>query len=66
MHVGLRHLGEDIMKVKKVVKTKKKLPVYDLEVPKYHNFSINGGIIVHNSIDAVRYSLNKYWARKGN
>ena len=54
------------MKVKKVVKTKKKLPVYDLEVPKYHNFSINGGIIVHNSIDAVRYSLNKYWARKGN
>ena len=54
------------MKVKKVTKTSKQLPVYDLTVPKYHNFSINGGIIVHNSIDCVRYALDKYASRKGN
>lgn len=57
-------LGE--MKVKSVKKTNKKQAVYDLEVPIYHNFSINSGIIVHNSIDATRYALQKYWARKGN
>jgi hypothetical protein len=31
--------------------------VYNLEVERYHNFSINGGLIVHNSIDACRYAL---------
>lgn len=54
------------MKVKKVRKTQKKVPVYDLEVPRTHNFSVQGGVVVHNSIDAVRYALNKYWSRKGN
>lgn len=53
------------MKVKSVKKTTKKKPVYDLEVPKHHNFSINGGIIVHNSIDATRYAMEKYAGRKG-
>lgn len=38
------------------------VPVYDLEVPKYHNFIINKGTVVHN----CRYALNRYWARKGN
>lgn len=45
------------MRVKSVKKTNKSLAVYDLEVPKYHNFSINGGIIVHNCIDAIRYGI---------
>jgi len=53
------------MKVKRVTKTDKRQPVYDLEVPKTHNFSINRGIIVHNSIDATRYALEKYCNRKG-
>ena len=30
-------------------------PVYNLEVPKTHNFSINGGLIVHNCMDECRY-----------
>lgn len=34
--------------------------VYDLEVPKYHNFAVNDGIIVHNCIDATRYALETY------
>ena len=54
------------MKVKSVKKTSKKLPVYDIEVPKYHNFSINKGIIVHNSIDATRYATESFWKRRGN
>ena len=54
------------MKVKSVKKTNKDLSVYDIEVPKYHNFVIGKGAVVHNSIDAVRYALNKWWARKGN
>ena len=54
------------MKIKSIKKLDKREDVYDLEVPKYHNFAVNGGIIVHNSIDAVRYSLEKYYTRKGN
>lgn len=38
------------------------VPVYDLEVPKYHNFIVNKGMVIHN----CRYALNRYWARKGN
>lgn len=30
-------------------------PVYNMEVDRYHNFSINGGVIVHNCMDAMRY-----------
>lgn len=54
------------MKIKKVIKTEKQLPVYDLEVPKYHNFILGNKIVVHNSIDAVRYAMQKYANRKGN
>ena len=62
----LRNIDKGLkMKVKRVTKTNKKVPVYDLEVPKTHNFSIQNGLIVHNSIDGVRYALSKYWSRKG-
>lgn len=55
------------MKIKSVKKTNKKLPVYDLEVPTHHNFILaKSGIVVHNSIDATRYALEKYWQRRGN
>lgn len=30
-------------------------PVYNLEVEDNHNFAVNGGLIVHNCQDAVRY-----------
>lgn len=30
-------------------------PVYNMEVDEYQNFSVNGGIIVHNCMDATRY-----------
>lgn len=34
-----------------------KQDVYNMEVRGHHNFSVNGGLIVHNSIDAVRYAM---------
>lgn len=54
------------MRVARVRKLNKKKDVYDLEVPKYHNFAINGGIIVHNCIDCTRYALERVWKRRGN
>ena len=30
-------------------------PVYNMEVMRHHNFSIFGGLIVHNCVDAMRY-----------
>ena len=53
------------MKIKKVERTQRIEKVYDLEVKKYHNFSVNNGIIVHNSIDATRYALEKYYKKRG-
>jgi len=47
----------------------KKLPntedVYNMEVRDFHNFTINGGFIVHNCIDSVRYALERVWKRRG-
>ena len=36
-----------------------------MEVDGYHNFAVNGGLIVHNCIDAVRYGTEKIWRRPG-
>ena len=32
-----------------------KADVYNMEVKNHHNFSVCGGFIVHNCMDAVRY-----------
>lgn len=29
--------------------------VYNMEVADNHNFAINGGVVVHNCMDAMRY-----------
>ncbi|MBU1255884.1 DNA topoisomerase (ATP-hydrolyzing) subunit B [Patescibacteria group bacterium] len=36
-------------KIKKIVKIKKRMNVYDLEVPETHNFALASGVFVHNS-----------------
>ena len=48
------------MKYKKIKQIKYigKEDVYNMEVKTHHNFSVNGGLIVHNCIDAVRYAVN--------
>ena len=30
-------------------------PVFNMEVVDNHNFAVNGGLIVHNCMDAMRY-----------
>jgi len=47
------------MKLIKVKSIKKigKADVYNMEVEKNHNFSIEGGLIVHNCMDAKRYAI---------
>ena len=32
---------------------------YNMEVKDHHNFAVEGGFIVHNCIDACRYSLSE-------
>lgn len=39
----------------KAIKEAGKSDVYNMEVKNHHNFSICGGFIVHNCMDAVRY-----------
>lgn len=34
-----------------------KADVYNMEVDAHHNFSVNGGLIVHNCMDAMRYAM---------
>lgn len=44
-----------------------KQPVYNMEVSKFHNFAVNGGIIVHNCMDDIRYfvmTFLRYKARR--
>ncbi|HBR08009.1 MAG TPA: hypothetical protein DD735_03805 [Clostridiales bacterium] len=36
-----------------------------MEVDGYHNFAVNGGLIVHNCIDSVRYALEDEMHRGG-
>jgi DNA gyrase subunit B len=36
-------------KIKKIIKLRKKIDVYDLEVNKTHNFALSAGVFVHNS-----------------
>ena len=40
--------------------------VYNMEVMGTHNFAVNGGVIVHNCMDAIRYFVNTMgiWRQK--
>lgn len=35
--------------------------VYNMEVKRHHNFSVCGGVIVHNCLDALRYDCMGMW-----
>lgn len=37
-----------------------KQDVYNMEVQDHHNFSVNGGLIVHNCYDSLGYGLIAY------
>ncbi len=44
------------VKIKKIIQSQNE-DVYNLEADKFHNFAVNGGLIVHNCMDALRYGL---------
>ncbi|EOT2968712.1 MULTISPECIES: hypothetical protein [Clostridium] len=48
----------------KSIKLLGKEDVYNMEVENHHNFSVNGGFIVHNCMDAVRYFVNTILLRE--
>lgn len=48
----------------KSIKPAGREPVYNMEVDGYHNFSVNGGIIVHNCMDAIRYYCQTFLRRE--
>ena len=52
---GKRVITVNVKSIKKVGKA----DVYNMEVEKYHNFIANG-IVVHNSIDALRYIVRVF------
>ena len=54
------NLGEEeIKKVRiKNIKHLGREDVYNMEVLTHHNFSVNGGLIVHNCMDSDRYFVN--------
>lgn len=41
-------------KIKKIIRLKQKIDVYDLEVEQTHNFALTSGIFVHNSAKSAR------------
>lgn len=49
----------EFVKVKSV-KYLGKQNVYNMEVETHHNYAVNGGMIIHNCIDALRYSLEEF------
>lgn len=36
-----------------------------MEVETHHNFAVNGGLIVHNCIDMVRYAMEEDMKKGG-
>ena len=49
-------LKPNTVKIAKIEKDTQE-PVYNMEVEDNHNFAINGGLIVHNCMDAMRYMV---------
>ena len=45
---------KNVAKVLKITKLKNE-DVYNMEVENHHNFAVNGGLIVHNCMDCLRY-----------
>ena len=46
------------VKVKKIEKIANE-DVYNMEVNEHHNFAVNGGYIVHNCMDSLRYAVSE-------
>lgn len=53
-------VGQNLGKVRiKSVEYVGKEDVYNMEVRDHHNYSVAGGFIIHNCIDATRYAFSE-------
>ena len=53
-------VGQNLDKVRiKSVEYVGKEDVYNMEVRDHHNYSVAGGFIIHNCIDATRYAFSE-------
>lgn len=52
------------IKSKRIIDLEEEVPVYDITVPKTHNFVLANGIVVHNSKDIMDGIVGSYWACK--
>lgn len=52
--------GQNSVRTVKVVAVEEdgEEPVYNMEVDRTHCFAVNGGLIVHNCMDDIRYFAN--------
>lgn len=49
----------EYVKIKSIKRQDKKEDVFNMEVAEHHNFAVNGGYIVHNCMDAMRYAMEQ-------
>lgn len=52
-----------LIKIKQI-KYLGKQDVYNMEVKDHHNFSVEGGFIIHNCLDSLRYLCNTLYPIK--
>ena len=52
-----KHAGANLVAVAKI-EIDPNEDVYNMEVIGTHNFAVNGGVIVHNCMDDIRYFVN--------
>lgn len=52
------------IKSKRIIDLEEEVPVYDITVPKTHNFVLANGIVVHNSKDIMDGIIGSYWSCK--
>ena len=52
-----KHGGANLVAVAKI-EIEPNEDVYNMEVMGTHNFAVNGGVIVHNCMDDIRYFVN--------
>ena len=58
-----KHGGVNLVAVAKI-EIEPNEDVYNMEVMGTHNFAVNGGVIVHNCMDDIRYFCNTIMKNK--
>ncbi|WP_142236830.1 hypothetical protein [Staphylococcus sp. 47.1] len=54
---------DNVLKTEKItsIKFHSYQDVYNMEVENHHNYSVEGGFIIHNCVDSLRYSVERFY-----